>query len=82
LLLLPIVIMLAAYHPSCTQPVHRFLQYKKLLLPHIRVARWHVFIPKIRIWVHFGGPWNEKSWYIIWPLRIYYRHLVYFGAIR
>jgi endo-beta-N-acetylglucosaminidase D len=21
-----------------------------------RVARWHIFRPKISIWVHFGGP--------------------------
>jgi hypothetical protein len=20
------------------------------------------------IWVNFEGPWNEKSWYILWPL--------------
>jgi hypothetical protein len=33
----------------------------------VRVARWYVFKPKILIWVHFGGPWNEKSWYTIWP---------------
>jgi hypothetical protein len=45
-----------------------------------RVARWNVFKPKIRIWVNFGGPWNEKIgvfyghleyitaiWYILWP---------------
>jgi hypothetical protein len=30
-----------------------------------RVARWYVFKP---IWVHFEGPWNEKSWYFLWPV--------------
>jgi hypothetical protein len=26
-----------------------------------------VFKPKVQIWFNFGGPWNEKSWYILWP---------------
>jgi hypothetical protein len=25
-----------------------------------------VFKPKIPIWVNFGGPENEKCWYILW----------------
>jgi hypothetical protein len=32
---------------------------------HSRVARWFVFKTKIPIWVNFGGPSNEKSWYIL-----------------
>jgi hypothetical protein len=32
-----------------------------------KVARWFVFKPKIPIWVNFGGPWNGKCWYILWP---------------
>jgi hypothetical protein len=28
-----------------------------------RVSRWFIFIPKISIWVYFGGPWNGKCWY-------------------
>jgi hypothetical protein len=24
-------------------------------LPHIRVARWYVFKPKVSIWINFGG---------------------------
>jgi hypothetical protein len=31
-----------------------------------------VFIPKIQIWSIFGGPWNEKSWYILLSFGIYY----------
>jgi hypothetical protein len=27
-----------------------------------------ICIPKIPIWVNFGGPWNGKCWYILWPL--------------
>jgi hypothetical protein len=30
-----------------------------------------VFKPKIQIWINFGGPWNEKCWYILWPFGIY-----------
>jgi hypothetical protein len=33
-------------------------------------------------WVNFGGPWNEKSWYILWTFEICYGHLVHFMAIR
>jgi hypothetical protein len=32
-----------------------------------RVARWFILRPKIPIWVHFGGPWNGKCWYNLWP---------------
>jgi hypothetical protein len=47
-----------------------------------RVARWYVFKPKIQIWVNFGGPWNEKSWYsmavwnILLPFWYIYGHSV------
>jgi hypothetical protein len=34
--------------------------------------------PNIQIWINFGGPWNGKFWYILWPCEIYYGHLVYF----
>jgi hypothetical protein len=52
-----------------------------------RVARWYVFEPKIQIRESFGGPWNEKSWYILWPFGIRmlhqfgicYDHSVIFG---
>jgi hypothetical protein len=43
----------------------------------IRVARWYVFKPKILILVSFVGPWNEKSWYILWPFGIHYINLVF-----
>jgi hypothetical protein len=29
-----------------------------------------VFKQKIQIWVNFGGPWKEKSWYILWSFGI------------
>jgi hypothetical protein len=45
-----------------------------------RVVRWYIFKPKIPIWVNFGGPWNEKGWYIH-SFGIHYGHLVYFMAI-
>jgi hypothetical protein len=47
----------------------------------IRVARWYIFKPKIPIWVNFGGPWNLKGWYILWPFAIFYGHSVYFMVI-
>jgi hypothetical protein len=46
-----------------------------------RVARWFVFKPEISIWVNFGGPWNRKCGYILWPFGIFYGHLEYFMAI-
>jgi hypothetical protein len=49
--------------------------------PWSRVARWYVFKPKILIRVNFGGPWNEKSCYIIWPYGIFYDYLIYFMDI-
>jgi hypothetical protein len=32
------------------------------------------FKPKIQIWVNFGGPCSEKSWYILWPFGIFHGH--------
>jgi hypothetical protein len=46
-----------------------------------RVARWHIFKPKILIWVSFGGTCNGSGWYILWPLGLFYGHLVYFVPI-
>jgi hypothetical protein len=46
------------------------------------VARWYIFKPKIPIWVNFGGFFNGRCWYIIWPIGIVYDYLVYFGPIR
>jgi hypothetical protein len=45
------------------------------------VARWFVFKPKIPIWVNFGGPWNGKCFYILWPFGIFYWCLGYFMTI-
>jgi hypothetical protein len=47
----------------------------------MRVARWFIFKPKIPIWVYFGGPWNGKCWYILWPFCIIYDHLVKYMAV-
>jgi hypothetical protein len=38
-------------------------------------------IPKIPIWVYFGGPWNGKCLYILLPYGIFYGLLVHFGVI-
>jgi hypothetical protein len=39
-----------------------------------RVARWHIFKPKILIWVNFGGTCNGRCWYMLWT----YKYMVYF----
>jgi hypothetical protein len=43
----------------------------------------YIFQPKIKIWVHFGGPWNGKGllyslgiWNILRPFGTYYGHSV------
>jgi hypothetical protein len=41
-----------------------------------RFARWYIYIPKVQIWVHFGGPWSEKCWYILCQFGIFYSLLV------
>jgi hypothetical protein len=46
-----------------------------------RVARWHIFKPKILIWVYYGGSCNGRYWYILWPFGIFYSHVVYFVDI-
>jgi hypothetical protein len=46
-----------------------------------KVARWYIFIPKLRIWVDFGGPWNGKCWHILLPIGIFYGNLIYFMVI-
>jgi hypothetical protein len=51
----------------------------RLLRMSTRVARWYVFKPKIKIWVNFGGPRNEKSWYILWPFGLH--RYVYYGPL-
>jgi hypothetical protein len=47
----------------------------------IRVARWFVFIPKIQIWVNFGGSCTGRCWYILWTLGPFYILLLYFMEI-
>jgi hypothetical protein len=42
-----------------------------------RVARWHIFTPKIPIWVNFGGSSNG-IFMAIWSI---FGHLVYFVAM-
>jgi hypothetical protein len=53
----------------------------EILLVQRRVARWHIFEPKIPIWVNFGGSCNGRCWYILWPFDLFYSRLVYFAAI-
>jgi hypothetical protein len=36
----------------------------------------YILIPKIPIWVFFGGHWNGKCWCILWPFGIFHEHLV------
>jgi hypothetical protein len=45
------------------------------------VARWHIFKPKIQIWVNFERPFNGRCWYILWPFGLFQSQLVYFVAI-
>jgi hypothetical protein len=42
-----------------------------------RVARWHIFKPKITIWVHFGGSCNGRCWYVTWLFGLFYGYLVF-----
>jgi hypothetical protein len=44
----------------------------------LRVARWHIFIPKLPIWADFGRPWNEIFRYILWPFDVEFGHLLNF----
>jgi hypothetical protein len=46
--------------------------------PVIRTQGCQIFEPKIPIWVNFGRSCNVNSWYILWPLGIFYSYLVYF----
>jgi hypothetical protein len=45
------------------------------------VARWHIFKPKIPIWVNFGGSYNGRCWYISSPFGSIFGHWVYLVAI-
>jgi hypothetical protein len=36
----------------------------------LRAARWYI-VPKIPIWVNFGGPCNGRCWYISWPFGLF-----------
>jgi hypothetical protein len=40
------------------------------------MAYTYICIPKIPVWAYFGGPWNEKCWFILCPFGIFYGHLV------
>jgi hypothetical protein len=58
------------------------LFYVRVFKPvSIRVARWHIFKPKIPIWVNFGGSRKGRCWYILWPIGLFYVHLVYSVSI-
>jgi hypothetical protein len=44
-----------------------------------RVARWHIFEPKISIWINFWGFCNGRYWCIIWrPFGKLHSYLVHF----
>jgi hypothetical protein len=36
-----------------------------------QVCQMVYFQTKKNNWVNFGGPWNGKVWYILWPFGIY-----------
>jgi hypothetical protein len=69
-----------------SDPAKKVFHTKPVL---IRVARWHIFEPKIPIWVKFGGYWMECNlwqfglfttiWYILWPFGTFYGFKVYFS---
>jgi hypothetical protein len=44
---------------------------------HHSVARWYVFRPKIPVWVNLGRSCNRRCWYCLWPICLFYGHLVY-----
>jgi hypothetical protein len=44
-----------------------------------RIARLHIFKPKITIWLNFRGSCNGRC--ILWPFGTFYGHLVHFVAI-
>jgi hypothetical protein len=54
-----------------------------------RVARWHIFKPKITVLVNFGGSYLQCKllvhfmaiWSTLPPFALFYFHLVYFMAI-
>jgi hypothetical protein len=46
-----------------------------------RIARWYIVKPKIPIWVNFGGPWNGKGWYILWPFGILRSFVIFYGDL-
>jgi hypothetical protein len=58
---------------------------KMVITVFSRVAKWHIFKPKIPIKVNFGGPCNGRCyvkfmaiWSILRPFGIFYSFLVYF----
>jgi hypothetical protein len=50
------------------------------VVPH-RVARWHIFKPKIPIWLHFGGYFDGRCWYILRPFGRFCGPCMYFMII-
>jgi hypothetical protein len=39
----------------------------------------YFFKPKIPLWVNFVRPCKGSCWYILWPFRIFYGNMEYFG---
>jgi hypothetical protein len=64
--------------------------------PFSQGRRWHIFKPKIPIWINLGGLCNRRCWYIIrpfgpifvqpfglflWPFGIFYGYLIHFTIL-
>jgi hypothetical protein len=52
-----------------------------VMLLSTRVTRVFIFLLKLPIWVYFGGSWNGKCWYILWPFGIFNSHMACFMAV-
>jgi hypothetical protein len=46
-----------------------------------RVARWHIFKPKVPIWVNFGWSCNGSIRFNSCPFDLFYNNLIYFMVI-
>jgi hypothetical protein len=51
------------------------------MAPETESARSKLRLNILFLVVNLGRPWNENSWYILWPFGIYYGHLANFIAI-
>jgi hypothetical protein len=49
--------------------------WSHLQVSEVMVARWHIFKPKILIWVNLEGSCNEN---VLWPFSLFYSLWEYF----